>query len=511
MRTKISCSARSVIALMLIVGWFSVSPSRVEAQSTRGQKAVYSSSNSVTPSTVWVDASAFWTSGALDMCTLLQNNVFTPTYGTTYSNGAVIDARGLVNASNSTACSVDPFDALSGPPPSTTLLLPNGYIDIMKPWTVPNNTRIVGDEQGTRIRANFSESYMIQMGGTEPTSNKYLCPTSGAMQLPCTSVGLEHIFLDGSLVVKGKEYVVGGINNQYAGAGSYVNDINLWQLSLTGLYVGAGAANSGPYSNISYVAQTSCVIAGCPNPECIDLEAQTQGVHGVTCIGNQLSAATQQVAGILVNASNNSIEDVHIEAFWDGIQVGPSSSATVANVLLSNITGTTTGSGETAAPTTNTVHLCGANPWGPSGSPYFGKCANHGTVQDITILQSLNGSQAPTTTIADDVSGNAIPGCDAVKNPGCPAPISTAIYVLGELDPGAAGVYSKFTSSPATPNGNYSGESSFVPTWGVGSPSTALTNEACSPVGAIYSQVNAGTGAPSVYVCKPTGVWHSIP
>jgi len=514
MGAKISFSTRSVIAFVVLVGWFSVTPSRMTAQSTTGQKTVFSSSNIPAPSTVWVDASAFWTRGTLDMCTLLQNNIFTSTYGTTYPNGAVIDARGLVNASHSTACSVDPFDALSGPPPSTTLLLPSGYIDIMVPWTVPNNTRIVGDEQGTRIRANFSQSYMIQMGGTEPTSHKYLCPTSGTTQLPCTSVGLEHLFLDGSLVVEGNGYVVGGINNQYSGAGSYVNDINLWQLSLTGLYV--GTANSGPYSNISYVANSTCGSSGCL---CIDLEAQTRGVHGVTCIGNTTTDGEDQGAGIFVNASNNSIEDVHIEAFWDGIEVG-NTSGTVANVFLSNITGTTTGSGDSAAPTNNTVHLCGGN----SLDSALGTCASHGTVplQDITVLQAMNFSGPKTTTVVDDVTKNAIVSCSSGSNtPGCAVPLSTGMYALGELDAKTGtGAYSMFTSSPTTPNGYYQNNptfaSSYMPTWGVGSTTTALTNEPCSPVGAIYSQTNAGTGLASVYVCKPpttTGpsVWHSIP
>jgi len=220
------------------------------------------------------------------------------------------------------------------------------------------------------------------------------------------------------------------------------------------------------------------------------------------------------IAGIIVNAGNNSIEDVHVESYWDGIQVGPSppqNSPVVANVLISNVTGGTTGNA-TGGATTNTVHLCGANPW---DSTDFGSCPNHGTLKDIIILQTMNDEVSTQytpftirTTVADDVSKNAIVGCQASKHPGCPTPISTAIYVLGEADGGPATAYSKFSSSPATPNGNYSVKSSFVPTWGAG---TLTPNTKCSPVGAIYSQTNAS--GKSVYVCTPQqgGQWATIP
>ena len=334
------------------------------------------------------------------------------------------------------------------------------------------------------------------MGGLDATSNKNLCSTNGA---PCTSVGIENLALGGG----GTKNGVGGIQNQYSQAGSYVKNVTLSNFSQTGLSIASqgsypGASNSGPYSNINF-------IAGSGSPTCIDLEVQTQGVHGVTCIGNTNTEKMDQGVGIIVNASNNTIKDVHIESFWDGIQVGPSPPANlVGNVLISNVTGATT-TNATGGPTTNTVHLCGPNTFNSSS---FGTCGTSSMVQDITLLHVMNDNNSPgQTTVVDDSSHNGIVSCYTaapMAGPGCAKPLSTGIYALGEPYGESSGnpAYSIFTSSPTTPQGNYLGNpsSSYMPTWGVGTNQT--NSQYCSPVGAIYSQTNA-LNLSSVYVCKP--------
>jgi hypothetical protein len=207
------------------MGWFSVFPSQMAAQSP-GNKAVYSSAG-VGPSTVWVDVSAWWnptqSQAWPDLCLLIQQNILKSStfYNTNYPNGTVIDARGLAygvtGGANQIACSVDPFSQLgSGGMPSTTILLPSGNIWAQTTWHLPNNTRIVGDEQQTWIWAisGFTGGYIIEMGGAST------CPLTG-----CTSVGVEHLQLTEKNGVN-----VGGIDNQYSQAGSYVNDVNLWLL-----------------------------------------------------------------------------------------------------------------------------------------------------------------------------------------------------------------------------------------------------------------------------------------
>jgi hypothetical protein len=505
MRTKISFGTRLMIAFIVIAGWFSVSPSRMAAQIPAGQKAVFGP-NGVTPSTVWVDASAWWSKNTTqpDLCAYIQDNILTSAYGTSghYPNGTVIDARGLAygifHQMQQIGCSVDPFGALQGPPPSTTILLPSGNIQATTTWHIPNNTRIVGDEQQTEIIAEsgFNGSYIIEMGG--PNALGYdLCPANSY----CTSVAIEHLILGGN----GSLVTVGGIDNQHSQGGSYVNDVVFNSFVMTGLLIGAGGANSGPYSNIVYYAFT-CTQNSCPTPSCIDLEAQTQGVHGVSCLGNNGTDVKNKGAGIIVNASNNSIEDVHVESYWDGIQVGPT--ANVANVVISNVAGWTTG-GTTGGSTTNTVHICGPNSWNSSS---FGNCGGSNGTKDITILHAMIAADfPPQTTVVDDVSQNAIVGCNS-RGPGCATPLSTAIYVLGEQDPSTTNLaYSKLASTPATMNGNYQNNpiTSYIPTWGVNS--IPPPNNYCSPIGAIYSNNNAAHSGSSVYVCNASGQWASIP
>ena len=94
------------------------------------------------------------------------------------------------------------------------------------------------------------------------------------------------------------------------------------------------APNSGPYTTInSGFSPTGVVGTGCSGggteviyyPLCIDIEAQTKGVHGVTCIGPPLGATGPypHTAGIYVNASNNTfVEDLHFERYWDGVEIG---------------------------------------------------------------------------------------------------------------------------------------------------------------------------------------------
>jgi hypothetical protein len=60
-----------------------------------------------------------------------------------------------------------------------------GNIFTTQTWSIPDNTRIVGDEQQTVIKAvdssmtvPFSGSYIIEMGGSNANGN--LCPTSGS-------------------------------------------------------------------------------------------------------------------------------------------------------------------------------------------------------------------------------------------------------------------------------------------------------------------------------------------
>ena len=81
----------------------------------------------------------------------------------------------------------------------------------------------------------------------------------------------------------------------------------LYQILGTGLSVSGSANNSGPYSNLTfdtgaYSGQNSTVCAS------ITGLTATRGIHGLSCTSQALNAGT----AILLDASNNSIEDVTI-------------------------------------------------------------------------------------------------------------------------------------------------------------------------------------------------------
>jgi hypothetical protein len=457
----------------------------VATAQVQGNKTVYNSSGHTAPSTAWIDASAYWTSGgAPDPCTILQS-ILSSGYGsTTYPNGAVIDARGLYNSHTPSAglsclSTETPFDSLSGlssAPPPTTILLPPVAIAISKTWIVPNNFKIVGEGKLSILAASGTMTDMIDMGGEYETTG--LCDFSSGGTTPCSGIAIEHLQLNGNSVA------TNGIVNQWAQAQSYVNDVLVTGVLVKGLWVGAptsgtaGATNSGPYTNIYYLGGggSSCdsgVSGTCPI--CADVEVQTQGLHGFTCIGDA-GASAKGNAAIYVNASNNTVEDVHIEAFWDGVEVGDVS-GTVGNITVENVDG----AGNSTGVVTNTVHICGAG----------GTCLVSPTaVKDVTIFQVKN-STANKISVVDDMTGTSLGNSPTYSMP------VEGMYALG--DTLGTKQFSRFNTDPA------------APTWGIGNTSTGSK---CTTPGALYSNTQGiSNSKDSVYVCIYNGgspQWRSI-
>jgi hypothetical protein len=450
-----------------------------------GDKTVWQSGSAIAASQVWIDASAFWTGGSPDLCVIINGILLGSTGYPAYpSSGAVIDARGLGGNGVTIGCLPGtPFSGVPATLPSTTILLPTGTIPINVTWTLPNNTRIVGEGPQTIIQAasTFSgTSYMIEMG-SGPPSTPVVCPSAGSTYV-CTSVGIEHLQLDAQ-----HNSSVGGIDNEWAQGASYVNDVNVHQFSQTGLSV--SAPNSGPYSNLSMSASG-------PSPSsathCVVIAAQTRGLHGITCTGNATTGDNTGDAAILVNASNNSIEDVHVEGFWDALEIGSGTgTGNVGNIVVSNINGSSSG-GCSSCYVVNVVHICGLHSTAP-----FGSCnSTSEIVTDVSVLAATNltpYASIVNTTIADDVSQTVIEKCSQCQ------PVTTAFYSLGEM---VGGGYSRFATNPANPNeGNsYGLSSTVVPTWGFGTSS--ITNGSpCYTPGALYSNTLATSGNSSVFAC----------
>jgi hypothetical protein len=491
-------------------------PSAMQAQ--QSYNAVWQNSTSLTSSSAFVDASALCSGvggtggtnncSGVDFCSVLASALDEVKSTSGVSTSGVVDARGVLpyvggSVGGHQDCDEDPFGpsganiSLTNTYP-ITVLLPASNIRLHSTgWTLPSNVRLVGEGQYTNLTAyNFSSTDILDMGGTGCSPN------------PCSGISIEHLTLSGYQSGSAGN-TQNGIVNQYAQQSSYVNDVSLSNIGGIGIKVTSNGTNSGPYSNINFVADSLGNNGNCSGgvagtcPVCVDIEAQTRGIHGATCIGaggvtgyntgNDVAGAS----AVYVNASNNTVENIHIEGFWDGIEVGETTNA-VGNVVIANITGAFGGSGYV----NNVVHICGAQ-----GNTGLGKCATYSTanVSDVTVLHATDGNNGggtgslDTSMVEDDVTGTTL-------NPysGSKTGATVGMYILGEP---IGGGYSRFTSNPGA---NLTGTSgSAVATWGAGG--TAPGSSCASPTsvpGAVYSNTSGVTNS-SIYVCSG-GTWQSI-
>jgi|HubBroStandDraft_5_1064220.scaffolds.fasta_scaffold00429_10 hypothetical protein len=444
-------------------------PIQMQAQcsGSTGNPAVYAKCGTggtigIQGSSAYIDASVIPGTGAkTDVCArinaVLQSS--TVTYPTA---GAVIDARG-VGSGTTQVCSISPWGgtAPTGGWRPATILLPSGVIVIPAGWTLPNETRIIGENAGPRsgttdgvttiqacvtgttgCSANLSGT-LITMGSSVAAYN---CPSTG-----CIGVGVQDLWLDGNGLS------VNGISNTFSEDLSYVKHVNLYQIVGTGMGLSGTSQNSGPYTDIGFSLGSSTAAAGTTCAHI--LSVSTRGIHGLTCTGNTSGSGTIPTSAVVLDTSNSSIEDVEIQGFGNGILVGENASA--QNDVLLNIRGGTNVSKVIAI----------AN---VSGN----------TVSDISVIAASNGGNTSSTTIQDNRT-----------SPASSITASTvAIYVLGNpIDAsGTAFGYTRFTTAIGQP------------TWAVGS-STPSPTTGCT-VGSLYSNTSGsgtGTSINTWYVCTP--------
>jgi hypothetical protein len=503
----------------LVLCGFVFSTVRVVAQT--GDKAVWTINGqnpTLAPSTAWVDASAFCANNGTngcktkDFCSMMFQGI--NQLISVSSSGGVVDTRGVLQIpaqqEGNFQCKSNPFPLLQNNSIPITVLLPAYTIELTAyngtgsgTWTLPNNVRLVGAGYETILlgASDCCSGAMIEMG-----------PPNSCQSPLYTGIAIEHI----QLYTQGTGY--GGIDNECAGTGSYVNDVQVsgfpntpTNLGGTALTIGSGAIGSGPYTDISVIAApggphgTNCG-SGAPALSCVVLGAQTRGLHGLTCLGSETTAG-QGGVGIKVNASNNSIEDVHLESFFDGIEIGDTTASPVSNIFVSNIE---TGSTGTCSPsnTTTAVHICGPTSANTTNYPVCLNHGNSGSVTDVAMLGISNDTNEPVNSIQDDQTETIIDGCASTD---CASPITSGMYILGRPDGGSTPGYSMFAINPASKSNfnNYGPYATIVPTWGIGSTG-GLTNTTCYTPGALYSNTSSGGG---IYVCTFTsgGTWQPAP
>ncbi len=482
-------------AFFCVMGWVCLGK-RIQAQSLPGDNAVYSSTGAPTFSHSFIDASVLF---GTDVCQKINTALTKLSNATNYPAGAaVIDARGI--APGSTACSASPWYNLSSFPPAV-ILLPAGTIIIKNMWVLPDRTRIIGEGSGasgtgnsgvTTIQATstFSPAAMIEMGSTSGTGG-YTCPSNGTANI-CTGIGVEDLKLDGNQVAG-----LNGIVNDASQELSYVNRVELYQIEGIGLLVGSisggvgstvggnqHAQNSGPYTNIRF--DTGSETPNATGTICAQiLGYPTRGIHGLTCLNN---SSTTPDAAVLVDSFNNSIEDVYVQGFVDGIVIGAdaaSATSESSNVLL-NISGSLVNG--SSSYNSNLIHLCRPTTAGLS-SP---NCVSTSgpQISDTSILGATNSGTSPySVTIQDDETqvGSGIGTLGYLTGD-----THVGAYILGEQVAVSSSVnaYSRFSTSPR------------VPTWVSGSGSAGGSCSGSNPAknGSLYSNTSGGSGT-TLYAC----------
>lgn len=319
------CRLLSVVVTFVIC--LLVSATSSNAQVTGGNKVYNSSGTCCAISSAFLDGSAFGVAGD-DICTRINAALlYAQGHAASFPAGVVVDARGVlpsVGNPDAQQCSTTSPQPFNGVTIASTVLLPPLTIKIPKQWLLPDKTRIVGEGPNSILVAisgfiSDSTNSIIEM-----------CSTG-----TCTGVAVEHLKIDGNALN------LNGIYNAGAQDSSYVNDVSLAGIVKTALVIAPGATDSGPYTNLWAGADKNSTTT---NAACVKIQAQTRGLHGITCAGNGSVSGSAGKAAIYVSASNNSIEDAHVEGYHDGIQVlSPSTATPTGNVLIANMTGTGNG------------------------------------------------------------------------------------------------------------------------------------------------------------------------
>ncbi len=463
-----SAHRTKTVTIFALPACLSVFSSRAAAQGVEGQNDVYSSTFGQVGSSAFIDASVFQGHGqGADLCDTIYQ-ILTGGFKNTYpAAGAVIDARGISGAA--LTCTLgSPWLESGGSYANfpSTILLPAGIILIQTKWTLPDGTKIIGEGTGgvevngsitlvsaTTIQAcntgmnssctkNFVDTVMIQMGGTNCTGSNSTCH----------SVGIEDLSLDG------QGASITGISNSNSVELSYVNRVNLYRLGL-GLSITGLAQNSGPYSNIIFDTGGSANTGQCVE---IGLTAGgTRGIRGLTCI-----ASSDSTVAISLDSSYNSLEDIRIAGFYDGIRVGSNSTSNV----LRNIYGDTEIPLSINTPPVNVVHI------------------EQGATN--TVIMGLSNAGSGTVTIQDDNLNKTLPSIYDQ---------TVGLYAIGSVDNNSGG-YSRLTTSPS------------ANTWAAGY-GDLTPNTTCSVPGSIYSNATAGQtggGSYGLWVCAGRGSWQSV-
>jgi hypothetical protein len=467
---ELSRLAAFLIFLMSLTGLNTLKAQVPLVSPTPGLKAICTTGSvcsAQTPSLAIIDASTLKIATGYSSTICGRISAALNLLSTMKSRGTIPTASGVVDARGVTSLSCNsgetPWSGATSAVPAS-ILLPAAAIYMSAAWVIPNQTRLIGTGTGLgsgtiNYSGCSSTTLCIETVLVAPTvSAAYTMLTMGSSTCsPCTGITIENLTLLG-----GNQTTISGILNNSSGQGSYINHVGMNGIEGTGLLVsGSGALNSGPYSNITFDV-TSGSSTGTVCAQILNVGG-TKGIHGISC----LSSDTSATAGIEIDSSSNSVEDVVIQGFKYGIALGMNGTASSNSIV--NVTDTTPPSQDDA-----TIYIPNA------AYP----------VTDLVVLGVTNlctpshGVPCHTFTIDDE---------ETLTKLSAPADPYLGMYALGSSNHG----YSRFTTS------------SSVPTWAVGTAAPQAGTTGCA-AGSLFS--NTGSGSP-LWVCAAgtTPTWTAVP
>jgi hypothetical protein len=332
--TRSVCFFSLSAILALALSMLPLAASAQIANASNGQPVIATSATMATSDGTYLDALVYTAGSTSDMCTRIEK-----TWANLPTPGGVIDARGFTGAQS---CLVSPFPPITSPKYGI-LLLGNAQISTAVTWNIPTRVRVQGiGSQGGQGTASGTELTLIYA-------------SSSSFSGPVVQLG----YPDGSGDGKAYQSQVAdltidctgaadciGLLNDSAEEASYAQNIIVFNAPTIGVHittaytqVTGGAANSGPYQNISIQYTTcSCTSAIGLQVDGGNTGQVVRGFDNFTVSGLLSSGEGISEPGILVYGTSTEITNSHVEYFGPGIQIGNTSgSYSTENVEVQNV------------------------------------------------------------------------------------------------------------------------------------------------------------------------------
>ncbi len=285
------------------------------------------------------------------------------------ANGGTVDARAFFGTYS---CSVNPF--MDGHI-ATNVILGAVTLNIDIPWELNTSNTLIGGGRENNLFYNT----ILRTSSSFPSDTAMIQMCHYSQGFPCFGVQVTDLEMDCNYT----SGCIGG-ENLIAEELSWFRRVLVLHAEGTGIKLGAlptpyGAQNSGPYADIEILP----VDAAITTTKCFSVYRTPawRGLNGITCNGDGYTSKPS--VAILMEGMAGLIQNVHIEHFTTGIELGTGAEV-VADMVVENIE---------SGPDNDTsiyIHPIGAT-----------------TSQNIMIFGVANSTMGSNTLI-DGVNGNTV-------------------------------------------------------------------------------------------------------